>query len=141
MSRLSIGALFSGLLLGVLLGFVWPAWAVEVPRSDLRLFVLLNGKPTKLGVLTSTGSSVSNVDAGTPFTITAGSVLKVECDAPAYVGMQATCHGTVTNANYCPLVDTRPAREAFIIPEGTASPTMAAISVSGTSNCMVWEMH
>jgi hypothetical protein len=113
--------------------------AMAGPKSDLSLYLLLNGKPTKLGVLTSTGASVTNASTAVPFTLTGGSVIKVECDAAANVGLQATCHGTVTNANYCELLEVRPAQRVYVVPDSVT--TISAISVSGTANCMVWAMR
>jgi hypothetical protein len=71
------------------------------PASEFSLMTLLNGEPTLLGVLTSTGTSVTNASTAVPFTVAAGSVLLFKCDAgSANVGGGATCDTTVTGASH-----------------------------------------
>lgn len=71
------------------------------PAGEFALMTLLNGEPTLLGVLTSTGTSVTNATTAATFTVAAGSVLLFKCDAgSANVGGGATCDATVTGANH-----------------------------------------
>jgi hypothetical protein len=71
------------------------------PPSEFSLMMLLNGEPTKLGVLTSTGTSVNETTTAVPFTVTAGSVLLFKCDAgSANVGGGTTCENLITDANH-----------------------------------------
>lgn len=81
-------------------GNVRQALAAELlatgPATSFNMFYLLNGEPTKLGVLTSTGTSVTNATTAVPFTVAAGQVLLFKCDtANANVGGGATCDASV----------------------------------------------
>lgn len=100
-----------------------------VPVSNEAMIVLLNGTPVRSGTLTSTGTSAS-------VTVTAGQPLLVMCDATTHLGAQATCHATITNANYCPKMAAD--ERVYIIPKGA---TLSAISASGTSNCSYFTMQ
>lgn len=71
------------------------------PATEFQLFLLLNGEPSLLGVLTSSGSSVDNTTTAVPFSVTAGQVLLFECDAgSANVGGGSTCDTSTTGANH-----------------------------------------
>jgi hypothetical protein len=71
------------------------------PSSEFNMFWLLNGEPLLKGVLTSTGTSVTNATTAVPFTVSAGDVLLFKCDAgSANVGGGATCDTTITGANH-----------------------------------------
>lgn len=71
------------------------------PASEYALMMLLNGEPTLVGVLTSTGTSVNNTTTGVTFSVSAGNVYVYKCDAgQANVGGGTTCDTTVTNANH-----------------------------------------
>lgn len=83
--------------------------AAARPQGEFPMFLMLNGQPEKLGVLTSTGGSVTNVDSGTPFAIStctgAGQTFMFQCDTgQANVGAGsaggATCDTTITGANH-----------------------------------------
>lgn len=109
------------------------------PMSELQLLTMLNGQETLLGVLTSSGSSVTNATTATPFTLAAGSLLKVQCDAAAvHIGPGATASATLTSANYKErLVNAYD--ERFIILDGSTT-SLAMIPASGSANCVVWRM-
>lgn len=84
--------------------FAQVATAIQ-PASEFQLFLVLNGSPRKLGVLTSTGTSVTNATTGVPFTVTttdcATRVFLFKCDASnANVGAGSTCDTTITGANH-----------------------------------------
>ena len=110
---------------------------VVVPRvahaAVVDLLVKLNGSATKVGVITAAGSNTTNTTTATPFTITPGKAYTTVCDAAVNMGNQATCHATITNANYClPLASG--VRDWFI----AAGSTQAII---GTGSCAFFEMN
>ena len=135
--------------LGVLgvLALLFAAFVARArPAGELALFFALNGEPTKLGVLTSSGASVNNSTTAVTFTLPSrtiggtafyGTVLKVVCDAKAYITPGATASGTATAATYGhPTLAETP---YYLILQDTTS-QLAAISASGTANCAVFQM-
>jgi len=108
------------------------------PAGEFPMFLKLNGEPSLVGVLTSAGSSVSNVDAGTPFAVTGGTVYKVQCDANAFVNVGPTSSATYTNANIGQLVTT--SAPLFIVTKDSTS-SLSSISASGTANCPVFKLE
>ena len=80
MRRVKLGALLAGLAV-----LAFAATATARPKTSDQLLLLLNGQPVKLGTLTSSGSGVTNATTATTFTLVAGSVLLIQCDAPANV--------------------------------------------------------
>jgi hypothetical protein len=95
----------------------------------LGLLVQLNGSPKRLGTMTSAGSS-------TTIAVKPGIPLLVVCDAKAHVGVQATCHATIDNANYCaPQVADE---KNYFIPNGA---TVAMIPNTGSAKCTVFELY
>lgn len=79
--------------------------AAARPAGEFPMMLALNGQPEKLGVLTSTGGSVTNVDSGTPFSISscmaAGQTFLFKCDTgQANVGQGQTCDTSITGANH-----------------------------------------
>lgn len=70
------------------------------PTSDFALMLALNGVPVKIGVLTSTGTSVNQGTTGTTFTLTGGTVIEVVCDGAAFINIGATSSSDYTNANF-----------------------------------------
>lgn len=108
------------------------------PPTEFNLFLFLNGEPTRLGVLTSTGTSINNTTTASTFTITAGAVLKVICDAKAFITPGSTASASYTNANlgHPVLADT-----PYYLVLGASTTTLASISASGTTNCTVWQMQ
>jgi len=125
-------------LLAVLL-FAFNAHAQKAPKSELQLLTLLNGTPVKIGTLTSTGSSVTNATTATPFTVTGGKVVMIECDGAAHVGPGSSASATATNAAYKPKVSAAPERIYIVLQD--AADTVAMISSSGTVNCAYFEMR
>lgn len=95
-------------------------------QGAMTLLLQLNGTPSRVGVITAAGTSTS-------IAVTAGKPYVVVCDAAMNVGSQATCHGTITNANYClPLAS---GTERYLIASSNV------ISAVGTGNCFVAEMR
>lgn len=105
------------------------------PKSDIQFMLLVTGNETSVGVLTSTGTSVTNASTAVPFSFVAGEIYMFVCDAKVYAGPGSTAHATYTNANFKPV---RAAETAWF---WTAqSTTYAVISASGTANCAVFRM-
>jgi hypothetical protein len=74
--------------------------AAARPASEFSLFQMLNGEWSKIGVLTSTGTSVNNGSTGVTFTLSCATVV-FQCDtAQANVGAGATCDTDPTGANH-----------------------------------------
>jgi hypothetical protein len=131
-------------LLGIGVGLVAiAAMAAVMPPSEFQLFMLLNGEPTKLGVLTSTGTSVTQATTGVPFTIAstdcASRVFMFQCDtAQANVGPGATCDTTVTGANHKKQLAN--AWDPFYMVLNTATSICLDAPASTTINCAVFCM-
>lgn len=138
LARLSaLVALLAGLTLG-------PRVAVARPANADQLLLLLNGQPSKIGTLTSTGTGVTNATTATTFTLSAGWVLLFQCDAAAHImaGSTIADGGTVsttlTSASYgYKLVN---AGDTFFMVLDSSTTTVSMISASGTANCAVWRM-
>lgn len=104
MKRLALAGLFA---LGVLFMGALPSPRVVTeavlaarPTTDNALMLLLNGVPVRIGVLTSTGTSVNQGTTAVTFTVTSGTVLEVVCDGAAFVSVGATASSDYTNANF-----------------------------------------
>lgn len=108
------------------------------PASEYVLYLFLNGEPSRAGVLISTGSSITNATTATPFTLLGGSVLKIICDAKAFVNVGGTASASYTNANlgHPVLADT-----PYYLVLGASTTTISSISATGTTNCTVWTMQ
>jgi hypothetical protein len=102
------------------------------------LFVALNGVPERIGVLTSTGTSVNQSTTASPFTITGGTVLEVVCDGAGFLNVGATSSSDYTNANFGRPVITGGSRW-FVLRD---TDTNLSLDTSGaTVNCNVSVMH
>lgn len=101
MKRIGFAALFAVLFMGVLSPLA-PAAQLAVGRvaDTTTLFLLLNGTPTALGVLTSTGTSVTQATTGVPFTFSGGGCYQVTCDGAAVVTIGATASTDYTSASF-----------------------------------------
>lgn len=101
MKRIGFAALFAVLFMGVLSPLA-PAAQLAVGRvADMTsLFLLLNGAPVALGVLTSTGTSVTQATTGVPFTFSGGGCYQVTCDGAAVVTIGATASTDYTSASF-----------------------------------------
>lgn len=111
------------------------AWAAR-PSSEFGMFMLLNGEPNRIGVIIAT-TTKNNTDTATPFTITAGSTLKVICDAAAFATVGATASSSYTNAAFGHPMS---AGVAWYVIMGSASTTLSIVASSGTANCAVFQM-
>lgn len=138
MDRRVFWPLVAGVALGLSLTIA-SAVAGERPRNDFVLFVRLNGEPSRLGVLTSTGTSVNQGTTATPFTIPSGAVLKIICDVKAFVtvGTTASANYTATTLGHPVLADTP---YYVILQAGAGNADLASISAGGTTNCTVWNL-
>lgn len=70
------------------------------PAGEFVLFNLLNGVPVKIGVLTSTGTSVTQATTASTFTVTGGTVIEVVCDGAGFVNVGGTASSDYTSANF-----------------------------------------
>lgn len=131
----------------VLTAVSWPPAHTIVlarPGSEFPMMLLLNGVPVKLGVLTSTGTSVCNTSisgctaTATPFTVTGGSVLEAVCDAAGTITIGTTASTDYTNAaagSPMPLGVSR----WFVLRDSDVS--IALDTTGGTVNCAVFVMR
>lgn len=116
---------------------LWLTATANRPAGEFPMFLMLNGQPTYVGVLTSTGASVTNATTGVPFTLNGGEVLKFVCDAEAWLTPGGTASLTFSSAN---LGHPIPAKTAYFMITKETTTTIALISTSGTANCGVWRM-
>lgn len=139
MKRARLGILLAGF---AVLAFAGAAAAR--PKTSDQLLLLLNGQPSKLGTLTSTGTGVTNATTATTFTIPAGSVLLFQCDAAvnvmagSTVADGGTVSTTITSSSYGYKIVNAGDPLFMVLDEFTT--TVSMISASGTANCSVWRM-
>ena len=101
MKRIGFAALFAVLFMGVLSPLAPVAQlSTGAVRDMTSLLLLLNGTPVALGVLTSTGTSVTQATTGVPFTFTGGRCYQVTCDGAAVINIGATASTDYTSANF-----------------------------------------
>lgn len=115
------------------------AEAIPPTLSELTLLLRLNGTPTKLGVLASAaGASISNAATATPFTVTAGTPLLIQCDVTAHITLSGgTASRTITASTYGPKIETP--QLFYAVPSSTAISMIPAAVVAG--NCAVWTLN
>lgn len=101
MKRTALVALFAVLFMGAMSPLA-PAAQLAVGRvaDTTTLFLLLNGTPVALGVLTSTGTSVTQATTAVPFTFSGGGCYEVTCDGAAVINIGATASTDYTSANF-----------------------------------------
>jgi hypothetical protein len=141
MKRLTRVAALAGLAAALCWMLVPLAYAQSRPAGEFPLVLKLNGSPQFLGVIQSTGASVTNHGTGVPFNNTGvalkAKVLLLQPDAAGYVLGVTTNNAAVTTANGVKLA----ADERVIV---TLLPTegwLAWISSTGTTNLRVWEIQ
>lgn len=124
-------ALFLGILaLGAL--------AANRPYGELNFFHVINGVPTALGVLTTAGTTISNSDTAAPFTVTGGNILRVVCDAGAFVRIGTTASSSYTSAVFGePMLSGEP--KFFVL--RTSDTAIAVDTTGGAANCNVATMN
>jgi hypothetical protein len=112
---------------------------VARPGGELSLFTLLNGEPEKIGVLTSSGTSVNNTTTAVTFTLS-GSTLLIKCDtALANVGPGSTCSDDVTNVNH--KVTLASVWEPYFLVRVDGTTTVCLDAPAATNiNCAVFRM-
>jgi len=97
------------------------------------------GSPSLLGTIVAT-TTKNNYDTATPFNNSGdglkGKVLLIQPDAACYILPVTSSTGTVTTSNGVKLA----ADEKVTIHMGQRFPGLACLSVSGTTNCKVWEL-
>lgn len=106
--------------------------------NESEMLVRLNGEPVKIGVLTSSGTSINNSTTAVPFTLPANCVMKVLCDAESWVTPGATASSSATNAAFghpCPT------RVAYWLNLRDSTTQVAMVPTSGSSNCAVFCMQ
>lgn len=107
------------------------------PGNDLSLALLLNGVPSRLGVITTAGASTTNASTVAPFTIPGGSVIEVIADAACVVTIGATASNGYTNAAMGrPMAVGVPQR--FVLRD---TDTTIAIMGAGATNAVVFAMR
>lgn len=107
--------------------------------GELVMFLRLNGVPVRLGVLTSTGTSVNNSTTASTFTVTAGEVYEVVCDGAAVMAVGSTvAAGDYTSASMGVPMTTGTSRWFILRDTDTA---LALDTTGGTVNCVVHTMR
>lgn len=112
----------------------------------LLLSLTANTYESYLGVLISTGSSVTNATTATPFTLSAGQPVAMQCDAAACLKVGLASAGTVTASCSATVGGVAlSASQLYDIPmvggsSANAVDTIAVISSSGTANCRVYNV-
>lgn len=95
----------------------------------LLLSLVAQANESALGTITTTSGTVNNRTTAVPFSIDNGTLLSVECDAPARIGINVT--GTCTKAT-CPTLAPRPYR---LYPTSCSYPLSTAYN--GYRGCVV----
>lgn len=98
-----------------------------------------------VGVLISSGSSVNNTSTATPFTVNAGGIYAVQCDAAACVragsGSSTAASCSLGGATTGVVLAANQLYDLPLISYGSsAADTIAMVSVSGTANCQVFKV-
>lgn len=124
---------------GVLLALVAVSALALRPGSEFGLWQSIYGEPVRLGVLISTSpTSVNNSTTATPFTLPVGGVLKVLCNAKAFITPGATASATYTD----PLLGHPALADApYYLTPLNATTQIASLAATGTTNCTVWHMR
>jgi hypothetical protein len=127
----------TALLLALSLLATPPALAT-VERS-YAVSLITNGTPVYLGTIVAS-TTKNNHDTASPFNDTGdaleGKFLLVQCDAAAYVLPGTANTTTVTTSNGVKLA----ADERVILSMAAGYKWLAALAVTGTANCKVWEL-
>jgi len=107
------------------------------PGSDLELFSRLNGVPSRLGVITTTGASTTNATTASAFTITGGSTLIVVCDAAAFVNVGATSSTSYTDTAFGFFVMSAGVPKYIVLRD---TDTTLAVASAASVNCVVGQL-
>lgn len=107
--------------------------------GEYAMYLRLNGVPVRLGVLTSTGTSVNNSTTASTFTVTSGEVYEVICDGSAVVAVGSTATaGDYTSSTMGVPMSTGVSRWFILRDTDTA---LALDTTGGTVNCVVHTMR
>ena len=98
------------------------------------LLKALNGHPTYVGTITSTGSDTTNANTATPFTLEAGGLYLLQANAALYFLPGSTA---VTANNGIKLAADG---DMFYLLLDKDTTTLRAISASGTTNLKVFRL-
>lgn len=130
-----VAALFMGAL-----SPLSPAAQLAVGRvaDTTTLFLRLNGVPVATGVLTSTGTSVTQATTAVPFTFTGGQCWEVTCDGSAVLNIGATASTDYTSANFGHAVTTG---AAWYVCTRDTDTSISLDTTGGTVNCNVRVMR
>jgi hypothetical protein len=115
------------------------AYAVTIaPARPSTMIETVNGSPQFLGKIVAT-TTKNNHDTAAPFN-NSGVALKamallVQCDAAAYILAGTANTAAVTTANGILLEANEKWEQTMLPTEGW----LAALAVSGTANCRVWQ--
>jgi hypothetical protein len=115
-----------------------PAVAQNADATIGVVVTRLNGTPSKVGTLESSGTSISNAATATPFTVTVGTTYMIQCNAAANVNLAgATASTTVTSASYGFTVATTDPPFVWVARSASISFVPTA---GGAAKCAVWQM-
>jgi hypothetical protein len=103
--------------------------------SHTALLGALNGSPTYVGTISSSGAHADNAD-GTPFDMPQGAVVMLVADAAGYFAPLTSAAGTVTTANGVPLAASSP----FYFRVRESKAFLGWISATGTAALRVFRM-
>jgi hypothetical protein len=126
------------LSIAALLFVASPVAAGNRPNGELLLFSRLNGVPVALGVLTTAGTTISNTTTAAPFTLVGGSVIRVVCDAAAFVRVGTTASSDYTSAVFGEPMAVGAVRFFVLQMSDTA---IAVDTTGGAANCNVAVMN
>lgn len=126
-----VGALFMGAL-----SPLDAATKLTLQRvADMTSLLLrLNGVPRAAGVLTSTGTSVTQATTGAPFTLPTGTCFEISCDGTGVMNFGSAAALAYTSANHGHYMA---ANTPWYPCSQDTDTSLAFISTTGTVNCNV----
>lgn len=92
-----------------------------------------------LGVLVSTGTSVTNATTAAPFTVPTGAKISIQCDAIAWIIIGDSVQGATATTSVTGASVKVAADQLFLTSTSVQQDRIAMISASGTANCRVFE--
>jgi len=123
--------------------FALSATAFARPSGISPLMMALNGEGAVIGVITVTsgGAVKTNANTAVPFTIAAGSVLKLNCDGQANICIGSSCSGTITNAAFGAWEsDGTRDKSIYLVLSDSFAGTMSIISTGASTSCVFIRM-
>ena len=115
-------------------------------RADTEVILghQLNGEITKVGVLTSAGTTINNSDTAVPFTIASGNginsscptrTILIDCDAAVNFKTGSTCSSTITDANYGAYIAPHDIKQMVLKNDTTL---ICIDTTGGAANCAIF---